>query len=42
MASQSGIEAAHEVLHGDPALLTKPIKDIKDKWELVPAFLQVP
>jgi hypothetical protein len=30
-----------EALHGDPALLTRPVKDVKDKWKLVPAFLQV-
>jgi hypothetical protein len=34
-------DALHEALHTDPTLLTHPIKDIKDKWKLVPAFLEV-
>ncbi|KAJ3634148.1 hypothetical protein MTP99_011053 [Tenebrio molitor] len=25
----------------DPALLKKPIKEIEEKWKLVPAFLKV-
>lgn len=28
-------------LTDDPSKLTAPIKDIKDKWKLLPAFLQV-
>jgi hypothetical protein len=31
----------HELLHGNPAELTKPIKSVQDKWRLVPAFLKV-
>ncbi|XP_044268535.1 DNA-directed RNA polymerase III subunit RPC2 isoform X2 [Tribolium madens] len=30
-----------EVDFGDPALLKKPIKEIEEKWKLVPAFLKV-
>ena len=30
-----------EALYGDPSLLTAPIKDVKDKWKLLPAFLKV-
>jgi len=31
----------HQALHGDPALLTQPIKTVQDKFHLLPAFLQV-
>ena len=31
----------HEALLGDPSKLTQPIKDVKDKYELLPAFLKV-
>eukprot|EP00892_Ulva_mutabilis_P000434 jgi/Ulvmu1/10391/UM061_0075.1 len=30
-----------DLLSGDPAELTKPIKAVEDKWNLVPAFLKV-
>lgn len=30
-----------EALLGDPSKLTQPIKDVKDKYELLPAFLKV-
>jgi hypothetical protein len=30
-----------ECLRGDRELLTKPIKELKDKFELLPAFLKV-
>jgi hypothetical protein len=40
--SAAGQQASlDEALRGDPELLTRPIKDIKDKWKLVPAFIQV-
>lgn len=32
----------HEALLGEPSKLTHPIKDVKDKYELLPAFLKVP
>lgn len=32
---------AMAVLTADPSKLSSPIKDIKDKWQLLPAFLQV-
>ena len=31
----------HEPLLGDPSKLTHPIKDVADKYELLPAFLKV-
>ena len=31
----------HESLHGDPSKLTAPIKRVEDKFQLLPAFLQV-
>jgi DNA-directed RNA polymerase III subunit RPC2 len=31
----------HQALHGDPAKLTQPIKSVQDKFQLLPAFLQV-
>ena len=34
-------EELHEALHSEPERLTHPIKDIKEKWKLVPAFLKV-
>jgi hypothetical protein len=37
-----GPDAAMAVLTEDPSKLAAPIKDIKDKWKLLPAFLQVP
>ena len=33
--------SVEELLSGDPAQLTKPIKAVEDKWNLVPAFLKV-
>ncbi|KIY98344.1 hypothetical protein MNEG_9615, partial [Monoraphidium neglectum] len=35
-----GPDAAMAVLTEDPSKLAAPIKDIKDKWKLLPAFLQ--
>ena len=35
------MEDAAELLASDPAKLTQPIKELKDKYELLPAFLQV-
>ncbi|BDA40723.1 DNA-directed RNA polymerase III subunit RPC2 [Coccomyxa sp. Obi] len=34
-------DGVHEALLGDPSKLTQPIKDVKDKYELLPAFLKV-
>lgn len=31
----------HQALHGDPSKLTQPIKTVQDKFQLLPAFLQV-
>lgn len=36
-----GPDAAMACLTSDPSKLSAPIKDIKDKWKLLPAFLQV-
>ncbi len=33
--------ALHNALHGDPSKLTAPIKRVEDKFQLLPAFLQV-
>ena len=30
-----------DVLYSDPSKLTEPIKDVQDKWKLLPAFLKV-
>ncbi len=38
---ESQFEDAAEILASDPAKLTQPIKELKDKYELLPAFLQV-
>ena len=35
------MEDAAKLLASDPAKLTQPIKTLKDKYELLPAFLQV-
>jgi hypothetical protein len=40
MKSQND-DALQIALHANPAQLTHPIKDIKEKWKLVPAFLKV-
>lgn len=34
-------EELNDALHSEPERLTHPIKDIKEKWKLVPAFLRV-
>lgn len=34
-------DAMAALMAGDPASLAAPIKDAKDKWRLLPAFLQV-
>jgi hypothetical protein len=45
MAKGDGVHHAkgslEEALYGDPSKLTEPIKDVKDKWKLLPAFLKV-
>ena len=33
--------SVEELLTRDPSELTKPIKAVQDKWNLVPAFLKV-
>lgn len=33
--------SVEELLTRDPSQLTKPIKAVEDKWNLVPAFLKV-
>ena len=35
------MEDAAQMLASDPSKLTHPIKELKDKYELLPAFLQV-
>jgi hypothetical protein len=34
-------DPVHELLMGDPSKLTAPIKTVKDKFQLLPAFLKV-
>lgn len=34
-------DAFHEALYGDHSKLTAPIKTVRDKFELLPAFLKV-
>jgi hypothetical protein len=41
MQSTTKDDDLQSALHADPAQLTHPIKDIKEKWKLVPAFLKV-
>ena len=39
--SDTNMEDTVQALASDPAKLTQPIKQLKDKYELLPAFLQV-
>lgn len=34
-------DGLHTALHGDPSKLTAPIKQVQQKYELLPAFLRV-
>jgi len=38
---QPPVSDAMACLTADPSQIDKPIKDVRDKWQLLPAFLQV-
>eukprot|EP00955_Chlamydomonas_euryale_P015763 168655-Chlamydomonas_euryale.AAC.2 len=40
-AAAAAAAAADDALTGDPSKLTAPIKRVEDKFQLLPAFLQV-
>ncbi|KAF0983447.1 hypothetical protein FDP41_010512 [Naegleria fowleri] len=40
-ANKSEAASLHDLLYGNPSKITEPIKQVEDKWRLLPAFMKV-